>query len=275
MAALSAALVAAPAHATENPQTPEQPPQEAVEVAPLDKIGDAFWHDGVGFVRPDDEPWQPNDPDEEADRVPDIDEVSLNRFRASVGAGVSYFQPRGTEFFGTVLVGSLGYEFRESTSLVAPWLQGDLSVGSTFPDGAAPQSDSAINAGAMGYFGIDFHPVRYRFIAVGPYVGAGPRIFANDVEAFDYRIDWLGTRVRFRTLDETVDVLPLLEVDVKVFMRASSAELLAPHLGMQTTIGDDLRFMAFVDARLTEPDKALLAEAVSERVRAGLGATWF
>lgn len=162
----------AAARADEPAKTDAPPRTLATKPTPLTRVEGAKWEPSLGLVAEKDPAGgDATEKDEPSSRaVPALPSTSLTEFGVRIFAGID--QRRNVDTVNAVVGSAFRFEARHVDSFVAPWAEAGFST--TIFD-ATPQnendSEDGFNWDIWLRGGVDVHPLRARWIGVGPFVG--------------------------------------------------------------------------------------------------------
>jgi hypothetical protein len=209
-----------------DPNAPSAAPADASRPAaqPIDRLGEARWSDGVGFVQA-----APEKQDATKDQsgtggftVPKIGGIGLDRVEFRTGIGSMSLNPtndEGRTADGTAVTvleipAQLRLDFRTAGSLLAPWLDAGLGLhfGSKTESVAGTTTDRVMSVSGLrlrGRLGLDLQPLP--MLGAGAFGGYGRDFFDASLESTgatstesDLESDGgllYGLHARFRTLE--------------------------------------------------------------------------
>jgi hypothetical protein len=257
------------------PATPAPAPRVlTTKPTPLTKVGAATWDPTLGLVA-ENQPktGEGGDPsgshDEPAAKpIPSIASTSLTEFGFRFFGGAD--QRAGAEDLTPVAGAAVRYEARHFDSLLAPWAEGGFS--SAFFD-ATPQNENddegAINWDIWLRGGLDIHPMRERWIGVGPWFGYRQlHTRALETSAIVQGVD-AGGQVHFRT-NESATERPVFDAIAYGFVQGAGVANFENRtfLGALLSAGGEVRAYAQLEGCASSPDSCLPRQL---RAVAGLG----
>jgi hypothetical protein len=266
------APTAAPATAPA-PASTEAAPQKRIlssQPAPLTRLGAAKWEPTLGLVAETQEKdGKEASKDEPASTgVPMIASSSLTAFNLRVFAGID--QRAGAEKVDPVVGAAIRYEVRHVDSLLAPWAEGGFTT--TFYD-ATPKNESDDETGNIWDFwvrgGVDIHPMRERWIGVGPFIGYRQLNARALEQSFILQGLDVGGQIHVRT-GETAASRPAFDATAYGFVQGAGIANIENRafLGTLLSAGGDVRAYAQIEGCMSSPDSCFPRQV---RAVAGLG----
>jgi hypothetical protein len=260
------------ARADEPAKTDATPPRViATKPAPLTRVQGAKWEPALGLVAEQEKDAQEASAarDEPASLpVPAIGSTSLTEFNVRVFAG--FDQIAGNESVSPLVGAALRYEARHVDSLLAPWAEGGFST--TIYD-ATPRNElddeSAFNWDFWLRGGVDVHPLRERFIGVGPWFGYRQlHLRALETSRIVQGVD-VGGQIHLRT-KETASERPGFDAIAYGFVQGAGLadQSNRTFLGALLSAGSDFRAYAQLEGCASSPDSCFPRQV---RAVAGLG----
>lgn len=176
----------------------------AAKPAPLTRVDGARWEPSLGLVAEKDPTGAEGGTgkDEAASKaVPALPSTSLTELGFRVFGGMD--RRRNVDEVNAVVGAALRYETRHVDSFFAPWVEGGFST--TIFD-ATPQKQSDDEDGFSWDIwlrgGIDVHPLRARWIGVGPFIGYRQLHLRALEQSFIVQGADLGGQVHFRSSED-------------------------------------------------------------------------
>lgn len=256
------------------PASTEAAPQKRMlssQPAPLTRVGAAKWEPTLGLVAESQEKEGGKEAakDEPASKgVPMIAPSSLTEFDLRFFGGID--QRAGADNVDPLFGAALRYEVRHVDSLLAPWAGGGFST--TFYD-ATPKNESDDETGNIWDFwlrgGVDIHPMRERWIGVGPFIGYR-QLHARALEqSFILQGLDVGGQVHLRT-GESAGSRPAFDATAYGFVQGAGIADIENRtfLGTLLSAGSDVRAYAQLEGCMSSPDSCFPRQV---RAVAGLG----
>lgn len=252
---------------------PATPPPRVLSMrpSPLTRVGGAKWEPTLGLVaeQEKDAPGANAAKDEPSARaVPAIASTSLTEFNLRFFGGID--QIPSNETVSPLVGAALRYEARHVDSLLAPWAEGGFS--STIFD-ATPQNEnddeSVFNWDIWLRGGVDVHPLRERFIAIGPWFGYRQlHLRALETSRIVQGVD-VGGQLHLRT-HESATQRPAFDAIAYGFVQGAGLGELSNRtfIGALLSAGADVRAYAQVEGCASSPDSCFPRQV---RAVAGLG----